>query len=109
MPLATRHLFSCWNEVAQRIRTASAIALFLDFDGTLSPLRPRPEDVYLSGVTRSVVATLARKSKVRVWVISGRRRGDVRDRSRIGGVHYLGLHGWEGRQELSIQKETRRL
>ena len=106
MPLATRHLFSCWNEVAERIRRASAIALFLDFDGTLSPLRPRPEDVYLSGATRSVVATLARNSKVRVWVISGRRRADVRDRSRIDGVHYLGLHGWEGRQELSIQKET---
>jgi len=109
MRLATRHLFSCWNEVAERIRKASAIVLFLDFDGTLSPLRPRPEDVYLSGATRSVVATLARNSKVRVWVISGRRRADVRDRSRIGGVHYLGLHGWEGRQELSIQKETRRL
>ena len=109
MPLANCHLFSCWNEVAERIRRASAIALFLDFDGTLSPLRPRPEDVQLSGATRSIVATLARNPKIRVWVISGRRRGDVRDRSRIGGVHYLGLHGWEGRQELSIRKETHRL
>ncbi|MBZ5672634.1 MAG: trehalose-phosphatase [Acidobacteriia bacterium] len=109
MPVATRHLFSCWNEVAQRIRRASAIALFLDFDGTLSPLCPRPEDVHLSGATRNVVATLARKSRIRVWVISGRRRADVRDRSRIGGVQYLGLHGWEGRQELSIEEETRRL
>jgi trehalose-phosphatase len=46
---------------------------------------------------------------MRVWVISGRRRDDVRDRSRIAGVHYLGLHGWEGRQEVSIKEETRRL
>ena len=109
MPAAHRHLFSCWNEVAQRLRRAPAIALFLDFDGTLSPLRPRPEDVRLSGATRNAVSTLARRPQIRVWVISGRRRADVRERSRIAGVHYLGLHGWEGRQEVSIKEETRRL
>jgi trehalose 6-phosphate phosphatase len=102
-------LFSCWNEVAERLRRAPAIALFLDFDGTLSPLCPRPEDVRLSGATRSIVATLARRPRIRVWVISGRRRDDVRDRSRIAGVHYLGLHGWEGRQEVSMKEESRRL
>src|ERR1700731_2098360 len=106
---AARHLFSCWNEVAERLRRAPAIALFLDFDGTLSPLCPRPEDVRLSGATRSIVATLARRPRIRVWVISARRRADVRDRSRIAGVHYLGLHGWEGRQEVSLKEESRQL
>jgi len=109
MPLAPRHLFSCWDAVAERLRRAPAIALFLDFDGTLSPLCPRPEVVRLSGAMRSIVAALARKPRLRVWVISGRRRADVHQRSRIAGVHYLGLHGWEGRQEISIKPETRRL
>jgi len=109
MLLAPRHVFSCWDAVAERLRRAPAIALFLDFDGTLSPLCPRPEEVYLSGAMRNIVAALARKPCVRVWVISGRRRADVRDRSRIPGVHYLGLHGWEGRQEVSIKEESRRL
>jgi trehalose 6-phosphate phosphatase len=108
MPAAPRHLFACWNEVAQRLRTASAIALFLDFDGTLSPLCPRPEDVQLSGAMRHIVSTLARNPRMRVWVISGRRRDDVRARIRIAGVHYLGLHGWEGPQGVSIKHETRR-
>jgi trehalose-phosphatase len=103
------HLFSCWNEVAERLRSAPAIALFLDFDGTLSPLCPRPEDVRLSGATRNIVATLARNPRIRAWVISGRRRADVHERSRIAGVRYLGLHGWEGRQEVSIKEESRRL
>jgi trehalose-phosphatase len=103
------HLFSCWDEVAERLRSAPAIALFLDFDGTLSPLCPRPEDVRLSGATRSIVATLARNPRIRAWVISGRRRADVHERSRIAGVRYLGLHGWEGRQEVSIKEESRRL
>ena len=76
MPDALRHLFVGWNEVARRLRNAPSIALFLDFDGTLSPLRPRPEDVRLSGSMRSIVSNLARKAHVRVWVISGRRRAD---------------------------------
>lgn len=109
MPAAPRHLFTCWNEVAQRLRTAPAIALFLDFDGTLSPLCPRPEDVQLSGAMRHIVSTLARNPRVRVWVISGRRRDDVRGRIRIAGVHYLGLHGWEGPQGVSIRNKTCRL
>ena len=104
---AARHLFACWSEVAQGIHSASAIALFLDFDGTLSALRPRPEEVRLSSATRRIVSILARKPGVRVWVISGRRRADVRDRIRIAGVRYLGLHGCEGRHSVSIKEETR--
>ena len=109
MPDALRHLFVGWSEVAGRLRSAPAVALFLDFDGTLSPLCPRPEQVRLSGSMRSIVSTLARKPRVRVWVISGRRRADVRNRIRVAGVRYLGLHGWEGHQSASIKQETRQL
>ena len=109
MPDPLRHLFVGWSEIAGRLRSAPAITLFLDFDGTLSPLRPRPEDVRLSGSMRSIVSTLAGKPRVRVWVISGRRRADVHDRTRISGVRYLGLHGWEAGHSISIRKETHQL
>ncbi len=109
MPAALRHLFVGWREVAGRLRSAPAIALFLDFDGTLSPLCPRPDQVRLSGSMRSIVSTLARKPRVRVWVISGRRRADVHDKARIAGVRYLGLHGWEARYSVSITEETHQL
>jgi len=42
-----RNLLECWPEVAARLRNAGAIALFLDFDGTLAPFRPRAEEVRL--------------------------------------------------------------
>ncbi len=58
---------------------------------------------------RSIVSTLARKPRVRVWVISGRRRADVHDRVRVAGVRYLGLHGWEGHQSVSISAKTRQV
>jgi trehalose 6-phosphate phosphatase len=81
--------------VAQRLRAAKTIALFLDFDGTLTGLRARPGDVSLNPATRRALLQLACRRRVKVWVISGRKLADVRERIRVPGIHYLGLHGAE--------------
>jgi trehalose 6-phosphate phosphatase len=104
-----RHLFASWSCVSARLREARRIALFLDFDGTLTPLRPRPEDVRLSTHMRRVISMLKRNPRFRVVVISGRRQADVRARMRIPGVRYLGLQGWEGRRAAVIPEDTRKL
>ncbi|MBI1941209.1 MAG: trehalose-phosphatase [Acidobacteria bacterium] len=92
---AARHLFGSWRQVAERLKSANRLALFLDFDGTLVALRPRPEDVRLDPTTRRVLKRLAGRARVKVWIISGRRCAEVRRRAKIPGVRYLGLHGWE--------------
>jgi trehalose 6-phosphate phosphatase len=110
--IPARHLFACWSSVSERLREARRVALFLDFDGTLTPLRPRPEDVRLSTHMRRVISMLKRNPRFRVVVISGRRQADVRARMRIPGVRYLGLQGWEGREGFrssAIPEETRKL
>ena len=89
------HLFQCWTQVHNRFKSSPAIALFLDFDGTLAPLQPRPEDVWLDDATRRTLSRLARSPRFRVWIVTGRRRTDVRARIRVPGIRYLGLHGWE--------------
>ena len=91
------HLFHHWTQVANRFESSPAIALFLDFDGTLAPLKPRPEDVWLDDATRRTLLRLTRSPRFRVWIVTGRRRADVRARVRVTGIRYLGLHGWEGR------------
>src|ERR1700680_1136270 len=101
-----RHLFRSWSHVTRRLRSRRLIALFLDFDGTLAPLRPRPEDVWLDEATRSTLSQLVRSPRFRVWVISGRRRADIRARIRVPGIRYLGLHGWEGRARNCVPEET---
>jgi trehalose-phosphatase len=103
------HLFNHWNHVSRRLRSAPKIALFLDFDGTLARLRPRPEQVWLDGSVRQALAALARSPRFRVWVISGRRQADVRNRIRIPGICYLGLHGWEGRGGALAEEMLRHL
>jgi trehalose-phosphatase len=81
--------------------------LFLDFDGTLAPLHHRPEEVWLDPGTRRSLRKLVRSPRFRVWVVSGRRQADVRARVRVPGIRYLGLHGWEGRNNPDIGEETR--
>jgi trehalose-phosphatase len=105
--LAPRHLFQCWHGVAGRLQAARLIALFLDFDGTLARIKPRPDEVLLEGPVRHALAALARSPRFRIWIISGRRQNDVRARVRIPGVRYLGLQGWEGRARNGLSDSSR--
>lgn len=104
-----RRVFDSWDWISSRVRAASEIALFLDFDGTLARIAATPDAVRLSQPMRQVVARLAANPRVRVWVISGRKRSDVRDRARIPGVRYVGIHGWERYPGTSLSPETQRL
>ena len=40
-------LMDCLPEIARRIDQAESLVLALDFDGTLTPFRPRPDEVVL--------------------------------------------------------------
>lgn len=95
-------LFQCWSEVSSRIRGAQHILLLLDFDGTLTPLRDRPEDVQLGNAMRRVLQRLVSHHRMTVAVVSGRRRADLRKRIGIRGLRYFGLHGWEVREGMSL-------
>ena len=101
------HLFHSWPQVIHRFEAKSTIALFLDFDGTLVPIQDRPEDVWLDNATRRTLSRLVRSPRFRVWIVTGRRRADVRARVRVPGIRYLGLHGWEGRAAGAITEEAR--
>jgi trehalose 6-phosphate phosphatase len=100
------HLFQCWAQIAARLDRAPAIALFLDFDGTLARIKPRPGQVWLEGPARQALRNLARCSRFRIWVISGRRQADVCARVGVPGIEYLGLHGWESGASSDLPPET---
>ncbi len=92
-----RPLFACWNDIAARLATSRMIALFLDFDGTLAAIQPRPEMVRVHPDLRRTLSELASNPRLRLWVISARRRADIRARVRVPAARYLGLYGWERR------------
>lgn len=73
-------------------------ALFLDLDGTLAPIMPRPDDVGPDAARAALIARLREAFDDRVAVISGRSLDDL---SRIlgdNGLAYMaGVHGLERR------------
>lgn len=69
------------------------LALFLDYDGTLTPIVERPEDAVLASTTREVLRKLAQRHTVAI--VSGRDLQDVRARVGIEGIHYAGSHGFD--------------
>jgi trehalose 6-phosphate phosphatase len=99
-------LFGAWTQVFHRVRAARRIVLFLDFDGTLVPFAARPEDAWLAPAARRALRQLVGNRRVRVIVLSGRRRSDVMKRVGVRGVRYLGLYGWESGAVSSLPAES---
>lgn len=69
--------------------------LALDFDGTLAPIVPQPEDAAILEAARAAVAALAARADTRVAIVSGRSLADVRARIGIDAIYYAGNHGLE--------------
>jgi alpha,alpha-trehalase len=81
-----------WAALAAHMQTRQP-AIFLDYDGTLTPIVSRPELAQLSDAMR---ATLQRVSAA--WpttIVSGRGRVDVQRLVGIGELHYAGSHGFD--------------
>jgi trehalose 6-phosphate phosphatase len=69
------------------------LALFLDYDGTLTPIAPRPEDAVLSDAMRRSLTEVARRWPVAV--LTGRDLADVRSIVGLDGLTYAGSHGFD--------------
>lgn len=68
-------------------------AVFLDYDGTLTPIVARPEDARLDPGVRDLVARLA--ARCPVAIVSGRELTDVRTLVGLDGLAFVGSHGFD--------------
>ncbi|HXF81889.1 MAG TPA: bifunctional alpha,alpha-trehalose-phosphate synthase (UDP-forming)/trehalose-phosphatase [bacterium] len=71
------------------------LAVLLDFDGTLAPIVPAPEDATLPQAVAEALAVLSRAPAVTVGIVSGRALADVRARVGLPELVYAGNHGLE--------------
>ncbi|MGE0333942.1 MAG: trehalose-phosphatase [Gammaproteobacteria bacterium] len=80
-------------------------AVFLDYDGTLTPIVERPDLAVLSAEMRATVRDLA--DACTVAIVSGRDRADVQRLVGLDGLVYAGSHGFDigGPEGLHIQHE----
>jgi trehalose 6-phosphate synthase/phosphatase len=88
LPVVQRSL-SAW--LAQR----PAVALFLDYDGTLTPIAERPDGAVLSDTAREALVSAGRAANLDVVIVSGRSLADLKTRVGVAGLTYVGNHGFE--------------
>ncbi len=79
-------------EIEGRAR-GKRLAVFLDYDGTLTPIVARPEMAVLADEMRATVGALA--GLCRVAIVSGRDRADVEKLVGLDTVFYAGSHGFD--------------
>lgn len=89
------YLFDCWQDFLRDLQKAKAVALFFDYDGTLTPIVKRPELATLSKNNRLLIKKIARKSWAKVSVVSGRTLKNVKKLVGVKGIIYAGNHGLE--------------
>ncbi|OFW60075.1 MAG: trehalose-phosphatase [Actinobacteria bacterium RBG_16_64_13] len=82
--------FECLPDIRRSIGQRKP-AFFLDFDGTLAPLVPRPELAELPEVTRELLDLLAHDHLL--CLISGRAMADLRSMIGLDNVYYAADHG----------------
>jgi trehalose 6-phosphate phosphatase len=88
LPHALDHLDAIDRRLAARTR-----AVFLDYDGTLTPIVDRPEDAVISDTMRDAVRALAERCTV--CVVSGRDRAVVQELMGIRSLVVAGSHGFD--------------
>jgi trehalose-phosphatase len=93
------------TQFAERLK-GKQLAIFLDYDGTLTPIIDDPNQAVLDNTMRDTLAQLAQCYTVSI--ISGRGLDDLRQRVQLDGVFYAGSHGFEiagpGSESKEMQK-----
>lgn len=79
--------------LSQVMNPNKKIALFLDYDGTLAPIRKDPAQCVLSDKIRKQLRLLADSDRCYLTILSGRSLSDIRKMAGIRNICYGGNHG----------------
>ncbi|XP_039144396.1 probable trehalose-phosphate phosphatase 6 [Dioscorea cayenensis subsp. rotundata] len=81
------------------------IVMFLDYDGTLSPIVDDPDSAFMSDAMRGAVRDAARYFPTAI--VSGRCRDKVYDFVRLAELYYAGSHGMDIKGPVKGPKHTK--
>ncbi len=89
---ALPNALAAWRDLARELGQGTP-AVFLDYDGTLTPIVDRPEQAVLSEAMRTTLRRLA--AACPTTVVSGRGREEVASLVGIEAINYAGSHGFD--------------
>jgi len=88
------YLFSHLRELRSKIE-GRYLFLFLDFDGTLTPIVKTPDKAIISRETRNLLGLLLQKNNCKIAIISGRALPDIKKKLGFKNIIYSGNHGFQ--------------
>lgn len=86
------YLLNVWDSIEKKI-DKNNLFIFLDFDGTLTPIVPTPEKAILPEAAKKLLKRISENPKIRLAFISGRSLEDIKSKIGIKNVIYSGNHG----------------
>jgi trehalose-phosphatase len=89
-----KNLFNYWDNLKKELNN-KYIMLFLDYDGTLTPIVETPDKAIISKQTKELLEKLSKSSRCKVAIISGRALKDIKNRVGVKNIIYVGNHGSE--------------
>jgi len=90
-----KNILSCWDAIATKIKEAEHILLLSDYDGTLTPIVEKPGLANLSSQVKEYLQRLAGNPCMTLGIVSGRALRDLRERTGVDNITYVGNHGLE--------------
>jgi len=89
--MSTENALDRMDEIVERL-SAQSHAICLDYDGTLTPIRPSPPEAVLSNDMRAAIVKLARQCPVAI--VTGRALSEAREMVNVDLI-YAASHGFE--------------
>jgi trehalose 6-phosphate phosphatase len=84
-----------WNNFSKRLLSASKVELFLDYDGTITPIHKTPSEAILAPDTIHILQQLLQLPNVRVTIVTGRSMKDIQRFIPFEDIRLIANHGFQ--------------
>jgi trehalose 6-phosphate phosphatase len=92
------YLFSnqnnAWTVLARKLQAAAGIALFLDYDGTLTPIKRTPSTALLTPEMENILEKISHLHGLYLAIVTGRSMEEIRRLVRLENIGYAANHGF---------------
>ena len=87
-----KYLFNEWHKIEAKINQ-KRVFIFLDFDGTLTPIMASPDKAVLPEAAKILLQSISENQNMQLAFISGRHIKDIQRKIGIKNAIYAGSHG----------------
>ncbi|MBL8012557.1 MAG: trehalose-phosphatase [Candidatus Omnitrophica bacterium] len=89
-----KDFFEQWSHIKETLK-GKDLFLFLDYDGTLTPIVETPAEAVLAPEVKAMLDRLRNSEHCHLTIVSGRALSDLRQRVGLKKIIYVGNHGFE--------------